>query len=58
MLPLLALLAACSTTRTTATDDACLIWVPVTYSANGDTPQTVQEIRALNAKRDAYCKGK
>jgi len=28
----------------------------VTYSAKGDTAQTVNEVRALNAKRDAYCK--
>lgn len=59
-LPLgLSLLAACSQTLTTATiSDVCLIWTPVTYSAKGDTPETVEGIRALNARRDAYCTGK
>lgn len=53
---MLALLAGCSQTIATATTpDACLIWAPVTYSAKGDTKQTVDEVRALNAKRDAYC---
>lgn len=36
-------------------DDVCLIWKPLTYSASGDTGRTVEEIRDLNAKRDAYC---
>ena len=51
----LGLLAACKTTPTTGTDDICLIWTPITYSGSGDTPRTVDEIRAQNAKRDAYC---
>lgn len=56
-LAMLVPLAACQTTRTTATGKAvCAIWQPVTYSASGDTGQTVDEIRAANAKRDAYCK--
>lgn len=56
VLPMLGLLAACQTTPTTATmDDVCLIWQPITYSASGDTPRTVDEIRAQNARRDAYC---
>lgn len=56
-LPMLVLLAACQTTRTTATTDkaACSIWSNVTYSGSQDSSQTVAEIRALNAKRDAYC---
>jgi hypothetical protein len=55
---MLAPLAACQTTRTTATDKAvCSIWGNVTYSASSDSQQTVDEIRALNAKRDAYCRG-
>jgi len=56
VLPMLGLLGACKTTPTTGTDDVCLIWQPITYSASGDTPRTVDEIRALNARRDAYCK--
>ena len=49
------LLAACTTTRTTATDDACLIWLSQSYSAANDAPETVDEIRQKNAIRDAYC---
>lgn len=50
-------LAACQTTRTTAIDKAvCAIWTPVTYSGSKDTPETVASNRALNAKRDAYCR--
>ncbi len=33
----------------------CLIWTPATYSGAGDTAETVEGNRALNAKRDAYC---
>lgn len=49
-------------TRTTATTpggskpDVCLIWTPVSYSAKGDTPETVDGNRALNARRNAYCR--
>lgn len=55
---MLAPLAACQTTRGTATPDkaVCALWGEVTYSGSQDTQQTVAEIRALNAKRDAYCK--
>lgn len=55
---MLALLAGCSQTLTTATTgkEICLIWSPATYSAKGDTQATIDGNRALNAKRDAYCK--
>lgn len=57
MLLTLVLLAGCSTTRTTATtDDACLLFSTLSYSAKGDTPETVQGIRNYNARRDSYCK--
>jgi len=57
MLAMLALTGCQSMTHTTATGKAvCAIWQPVTYSASGDTGQTVSEVRASNAKRDAYCK--
>lgn len=57
MLTLLALLAACQTIPKTATTgrEICRIWGSVTYSGKGDTKLTVDQIRALNAKRDAYC---
>lgn len=54
---MLALLAGCSQTLTTGTGhEVCLIWSPATYSAKGDTPETIEGNRALNAKRDAFCK--
>lgn len=58
---MLALLAACQTTQGTATTGnkaACALWGDVTYSGSQDSEQTVAEIRALNAKRDAYCGSK
>ena len=56
---MLALLAACQTTQTTATsDDVCLIWRAQSFSATGDTPETIAEVRERNAKRDAYCNAK
>ena len=55
-LAMLAPLAACQTTPTTETRAVCAIWQPVTFSASGDTSQTVAEVRAANAKRDAFCK--
>lgn len=61
MLTLLALSAACQTTQTTATmpgREVCRIWGSVTYSGKGDTKLTIDQIRALNAKRSAYCEGK
>lgn len=58
MLPMLVLLAACTTTRATETKAVCAIWSGVTFSQVQDSGQTVDEIRALNAKRDAYCGAK
>ena len=58
VLLLLVLLAGCQTTRTTGTTvDVCSVWTPATYSAKGDSAETVEGNRALNARRDAYCKG-
>lgn len=54
---MLALLAGCQTTPTIGIGrEVCLIWTPATYSAKGDTPETIEGNRALNAKRDAFCK--
>jgi len=55
---MLALTGCQSMIPTTATPGkaVCAIWQPVTYSASGDTGQTVSGVRASNAKRDAYCK--
>lgn len=58
MLPLLALAMTSCQTRETATtgNEVCLIWRGVDYSATDDSAETVAAIRALNARRDAYCK--
>jgi len=63
LLAMMCLLVACqSTPRTnTAAADAavtsgvCSAWQPVTYSSR-DTPDSILQIRANNAARDAYCK--
>lgn len=56
---MLALLAGCQTIPITGTGkEVCLIWTPATYSAKGDTPETIEGNRALNAKRAAFCKKK
>jgi hypothetical protein len=62
LLGMMCLPAGCqqtSTTRTDATEmaiaaDVCRAWRPVTYSSL-DSEQTVLEVRASNAARDAYC---
>lgn len=58
MLLALGLLSACQTTPTigTASKTVCAIWTPVTYSASQDSQATIDGIRELNARRDAYCK--
>jgi len=33
----------------------CALFPPITYSAKGDTPETVRQVRAYNAGRDKYC---
>lgn len=56
---MLALAACQTTTPTIGTDrEVCLIWTPATYSASKDSAETIAGNRALNAKRDAYCRGK
>jgi len=50
-------LAGCSQTLGTATTarPECALFPPITYSAKGDTPETVGQIRSYNAGRDKYC---
>lgn len=50
-------LTACTTTRSTGIPDrgVCAVWLPLTYSATGDTAETVLAIRQNNAKRQAFC---
>lgn len=50
------LLAGCKTT--TATNGIeCAVWRPVTWSSR-DTPETIAEVKANNARRKAWCEGK
>ena len=58
-LALLSVAAACATVRAPA-DDASVCQAlnpgfPVTFSAAGDTPETIRQIRAVNARFAAAC---
>lgn len=48
---LILLLAGCART----VDTACTAFVPITYSAAGDTPETVTQVRGHNAAYRAIC---
>lgn len=37
---------------------ACIAFSPVTYSAEGDTADTVRQVREHNAAWDAVCRGR
>jgi hypothetical protein len=49
---LVLLLASCGKT----VDTACAAFQPITYSAAGDTPETVTQVRQHNAAWKALCK--
>lgn len=50
-------LAACATTPTTATDCVpCAALKPISFSASGDTGQTVREVRGFNAVLREVCR--
>lgn len=53
------LLTGCLTLSTETTpvvvDTACTAFAPITYSGTGDTPQTVDEIKAHNRAWLAIC---
>lgn len=65
MLPLVLLapiLSSCATMDTGAIDAAgisriCSAWQPVTWSSR-DTPETIRDVKANNAGRDAFCASK
>ncbi len=57
VLALVMILAACKTTPPIVTDVSCVAFGEITYSASGDTPQTIAEIRQHNAAWRALCKG-
>lgn len=47
----------CATIRTTAmrTSGACVAFSPITFSAKGDTPATIAQLRGHNAAWNAIC---
>lgn len=48
-------LAGCE--RATVTDGTeCSVWLPISWSAQ-DTDETIREIKAHNARREAWCNG-
>ena len=51
-------LSACTTIPTTGivTDTSCEAFRPISYSASGDTPETVAEVRSHNRAFTAICK--
>ncbi len=48
-------LVGCTTTTGTA-ETSCMVWRPISWSKR-DTPQTIGEVKAHNARRKAYCEG-
>lgn len=52
-LALTPLLASCAKTTATA-ETSCLVWRPISWSKK-DTDQTIEEVKAHNARRKAYC---
>ncbi len=50
-----ATVTALGCTATTATSGSeCAVWLPISWS-DQDTEQTILEIKANNARRDAWC---
>ena len=57
---LAASLTACSVTGTTETEKAevaCTVFTPITYSSDGDTKQTISQIKAHNRAWVEVCGG-
>jgi len=55
---LAASLTACSVTSTTETgkaEVACTVFKPITYSSEGDSAQTISQIKAHNRAYEATC---
>ena len=48
------LVASCSRTMGTA-ETSCLVWKPISWSSK-DTPQTITEVKANNARQAAWCR--
>ena len=56
LIPALLATAAC-TTASTATDASCRAFRPIAFSARGDTPETVRQVKAHNSKWVCLCEG-
>lgn len=55
MLTAVMLAAGCETTTATRGGKAvCAVWQPISW-ADDDTDQTIREVKANNAARDAFC---
>ncbi len=56
--------ASCQTSRTTPAIGidrkavCATLYVEITYSGKNDTPETIENVRRHNARRDAWCEGK
>lgn len=52
------MLTACETMQTTETitDSSCEAFDTITFSASGDTPETIRQIRGHNAAYRAVCR--
>jgi hypothetical protein len=49
------LMTGCSKTMATSGTE-CAVWIPITWSSR-DTPETIKQIKASNARRKAWCEG-
>lgn len=49
-------LASCQTTGTSGNEAVCAQWRGIYWSAK-DTPETIGEVKASNARRKAWCNG-
>ena len=56
LIPALLATAAC-TTASTGTDAGCRVFRPIHFSARGDTPETVRQVKAHNSKWVCLCEG-
>jgi len=49
------LMMGCSNPMATSGTE-CAVWIPITWSSR-DTPETIKQIKASNARRKAWCEG-
>jgi hypothetical protein len=56
MLPLALVMLLAGCCKTTDSDAVCAAFRPISWSVE-DTPETIAEVKAHNARRDAWCRG-